>query len=323
MKVGMKLIFMGTPQFAVPSFLRLIEDGHDISAVFTQPDRPAGRGKSVKQPAVKAAALEHGLSVYQPEKIKKNEEVRSLLQSLSPDAGIVVGYGKILPQWLLDIPRLGCINVHASLLPKYRGAAPVNWAIASGERVTGVTIMQLDAGMDTGPILAQEPVEIGVDESAPELWTRLAGVGADLLSRTLGRLGRGDIRPVAQDDSQATYAPVLKKEDGLIDWGLRAGAISNRIRGFQPWPGSYTRFRGRRLIFWCARVDDSARVDAPPSTVLDVEGPGLRVACGEGTVLVIEGMQVEGRQRVTAREFVNGARIEPGVMLSDDWKPES
>src|SRR2546425_450233 len=223
----MRLIFMGTPEFAVPSLERLVLDGQQIAAVFTQPDKPAGRGKQIHEPPVKTFALGHVIPVHQPAKIKTNEEVRRVLETISPDACVVAAYGKILPEWMLAIPRLGCINVHASLLPKYRGAAPINWAIANGERETGITIMQMDVGMDTGPILSQRPTPIFEDETAPELSTRLARLGAEILSETLQRIERGEIKPTPQDDGKATHAPMLKREDGLIDWRMRAGELVN------------------------------------------------------------------------------------------------
>ncbi|MFY9557129.1 MAG: methionyl-tRNA formyltransferase [Blastocatellia bacterium] len=309
---------MGTPEFAVPSLHRLVLDGHQIPAVFTQPDKPAGRGKHLHAPAVKTYALDRGMSLYQPSKIRSNEEVRAIFEEISPDACIVAAYGKILPEWLLVIPRLGCINVHASLLPKYRGAAPVNRAIANGERETGVTIMQMDAGMDTGPMLATSAIVIGDSETAPELSARLARLGAELLSETLPRIESGAVRPIAQDDSQAAYAPLLKREEGLIDWRLKANNIANRVRGFQPWPGSYTDFRGGRLIVWRAKEASDApgdvllAGDAEPRTILSTNEAGIRIACGEGSVLLVEEVQVEGKRRVSAREFANGARLKPG-----------
>src|SRR5215216_2192654 len=233
----MKLIFMGTPEFAVPSLAQLIRDGHEIAAVFTQPDKPAGRGKILQMPPVKTFALEHGIPVHQPAKIKTNEEVRAAFDRIAPDATIVAAYGKILPEWMLAVPRFGSINVHASLLPKYRGAAPINWAIANGERETGVTIMQMDAGLDTGDMFATRTVEIGSRETAVELSARLSELGAALLSETLPLIERGEIRPTPQSDEEATYAPMLKREDGLIDWRMKAREIQNRVRAFQPWPG--------------------------------------------------------------------------------------
>jgi len=312
---------MGTPEFSVPSLERLIVDGHDVAAVFTQPDKPAGRGKHLHEPPVKVFALEHGIPVHQPAKIKSNDEVRAIFESISPDACVVVAYGKILPAWMLAIPRLGCINVHASLLPKYRGAAPINWVLANGERETGVTIMQMDVGMDTGPMLTQRSIRIGDDETAPQLSVRLAQLGADLLSETLPRVERGEIAPITQDDSEATYAPMLKREDGLIDWRMTAREIANRVRAFQPWPGTYTNFRGGRLTIWRAH-EGSPHQDtdssAEPGTILNIDESGITVVCSGSSALLIKEVQVEGKRRVSGREFANGARLKPGDHLNQE-----
>jgi methionyl-tRNA formyltransferase len=314
-----KLIFMGTPEFSVPSLERLIRDGHEVAAVFTQPDKPAGRGKHLHEPPVKAFALEQGIPVHQPAKIKSNDEVRAIFESISPDECVVVAYGKILPEWMLAIPRLGCINVHASLLPKYRGAAPINWAIANGERETGVTIMQMDAGMDTGPMLTQRSIRIGDDETAPQLSERLAQLGAELLSETLPRVERGEARLMPQDNNEASYAPMLKREDGLIDWRMSACEIANRVRAFQPWPGSFTGFRGGRLIIWQAYESPSGKdraVAAEPGTILDIDREGIMIACAASTALRVEAVQVEGKRRVSAPEFANGARLKPADRIN-------
>jgi len=315
---------MGTPEFSVPSLERLIVDGHDVAAVFTQPDKPAGRGKHLHEPPVKAFALEHGIPLHQPPKIKSNDEVRAIFESISPDACVVVAYGKILPAWMLAIPRLGCINVHASLLPKYRGAAPINWVLANGERDTGVTIMQMDVGMDTGPMLTQRLIRIGDDETAPQLSVRLAQLGADLLSETLPRVERGEIAAITQDDSEATYAPMLKRDDGLIDWRMTAREIANRVRAFQPWPGTYTQFRGARLLVW--RGHEAPTVDslkfpdlaAEPGLILNIDESGITVVCSGSSALLIEEVQVEGKRRVSAREFANGARLRPADHLNQE-----
>src|SRR6266404_480374 len=310
---------MGTPEFSVPSLERLIVDGHDVVAVFTQPDKPAGRGKHLHEPPAKTFALEHGIPVHQPAKIKSNDEVRAIFESISPDACVVVAYGKILPAWMLAIPRLGCINVHASLLPKYRGAAPINWVLANGERETGVTIMQMDVGMDTGPMLTQRSIPIGDDETALQLSVRLAQLGADLLSETLPRVERGEIAPLTQDDRDASYAPMLKRENGLIDWRMRVREIANRVRAFQPWPGTYTNFRGGRLAIWRAH-EASAHQDtdssAEPGTILNIDESGITVVCSGSSELLIEEVQVEGKRRVSAREFANGARLTPGDRIN-------
>jgi methionyl-tRNA formyltransferase len=315
-----KLIFMGTPEFSVPSLERLIADGHEVAAVFTQPDKPAGRGKHLHAPPVKTIALERGVTVHQPARIKSNEEVREIFEAISPDACVVVAYGKILPEWLLAIPRLGCINVHASLLPKYRGAAPINWVIAGGDSETGVTIMQMDAGMDTGPMLAKSAITIGDEETAPELSSQLAQLGANLLSVTLPRIARGEIKPTAQDNSEATYAPMLKREDGLINWQMTAREIADRVRAFQPWPGSYTNFRGARLTIWRAyqapRLQDA--FSAESGTILDIGESGITVVAGALSALLIQDLQIEGKRRVPARDFANGARLKPGARINPD-----
>ena len=309
---------MGTPVFSVPSLERLILDGHEIAAVFTQPDKPAGRGKHLHEPPVKTLALEHGIAVHQPSKIRNNEEVRAIFETISPDACVVVAYGKILPAWMLAIPRLGSINVHASLLPKYRGAAPINWAIANGEPETGVTIMQMDPGMDTGPMLAKRSIPIGDDETAPEVSARLSHLGAELLSETLPRVERGEVSPQMQDDSNATYAPMLKREDGLIDWRMSAREIANRVRAFQPWPGTYTNFRGGRLIVWrgdeapLSASSEASDVLSEPGTILNIGETGVTVLCSGLSTLLFEEVQIEGKRRVSARDFANGARLKPG-----------
>lgn len=310
---------MGTPEFAVPSLKRLLLDGHEIAAVFTQPDKPAGRGKHLHIPPIKSSALEHGIAVYQPARIKTNEEVRAIFETISPDACIVVAYGKILPGWLLAIPRLGCINVHASLLPKLRGAAPINWAIANGERETGITVMQMDAGMDTGPMLAKRATTIGERETAPELTARLAVLGAGLLSETLPRVERGELERVSQDSAEATYAPVLKREDGRVDWQVNAHRIANRVRAFQPWPGTYTSFSERRLMIWAARAKtETLRGDVDAGTIVSIDGDGIIVACAGRTDLLIEEIQLEGKRRVSAREFANGARLKAGDRINPE-----
>lgn len=317
----MRLIFMGTPDFAASSLARLIEDGHEIAAVFTQPDKPAGRGKRLQAPPVKELALRHGLAVHQPSKIKTNEEARRVFESVAPDVCVVAAYGKILPAWMLEAPRLGSINVHASLLPKYRGAAPINWAIARGERETGITIMRMDEGLDTGPMLTKRAVEIGPEETAEELTARLAKLGAELLSETLPLVERGEIIPEPQDDRAATYAPMLRREDGLIDWGMSAAEVAARARAFQPWPGAYTMFRGGRLIIWRAR--DCEHQGGPqvgrgePGEIRAIGKDGITVCCGGGSALLIEELQIEGKRRLSARDFANGMRLAPGDSLTD------
>ncbi|HZD94635.1 MAG TPA: methionyl-tRNA formyltransferase, partial [Candidatus Sulfotelmatobacter sp.] len=254
----MKLVFCGTPQFAVPSLERLATAGFDVQLVVTQPDRPQGRGMELTAPPVKQSALKLGLPVLQPEKIKKNEDFQAQIRALGPDAIIVVGYGRIVPPWMLELPPHGNINVHASLLPKYRGAAPIQWAIASGEKTTGITTMHLNEGLDTGDILLQHKMKIEDDDTSLTLSPRLAALGADLLVETLHGLEQKKITPVPQDHSLATLAPILTREDGLIDFNRTAQEIYNRMRGFQPWPGAYTQFRGKSLKLANARPEDMA-----------------------------------------------------------------
>jgi methionyl-tRNA formyltransferase len=308
---ALRIAFCGTPEFAVPSLRRLAERPEfSIEAVITQPDRPRGRGQHVSSSPVKEAALEIGLHVYQPETIK-SESSQDFLKRVAPDAVVIIAYGQIIPARLLTIPRLGWLNLHASLLPRYRGAAPIHWAIANGETITGLTTMQIDAGMDTGPTLLRREVEIGPDETAPELATRMSVMGAELIAESLLRFDRGEISPVPQDEKNATYAPILKKEDGRIDWGLTAQRIYDRMRGFTPWPGSYSTFREQTCHLW-GRPETSGvggTRDTPGAIVASRKQ--IQVVCGEGTCLRLESIQVEGRKKISAREFGNGARIAP------------
>jgi methionyl-tRNA formyltransferase len=304
----MKLVFLGTPAFAVPTLERTFAAGHHVIAVFTQPDRPKGRGQKNAMPPVREAALRLGLPVRQPERIRKPEVIEEL-RAMAPEAMVVVGYGQILPQAILDIPPRGVINVHASLLPKYRGAAPVQWAIARGETRTGVTTMRINAGLDTGDMLLKWETEIGKEETAVELGERLAVVGAELLETTLERLA--GITPQPQDDARASYAPILKKEDGHVDWSMHSREILNRIRGFTPWPGCYGFLRGARLHVWKARP---AHLDLPPGA-LRAEHRRLYAGCGGGSIEVLE-VQLEGKKRMDAASFLNGFSIETGEVLA-------
>ncbi len=321
----MRLIFMGTPAFAVPTLEACLEAGHEVAAVFTQPDRPKGRGGELAQSPVKQCALAHSLPIQQPPRVRHPEVVEQI-RSLAPRAIVVVGYGQIIPQSIIDIPPLGILNVHASLLPYYRGAAPIQWAVANGEIETGVTIMRIDAGLDTGDILLKESTLIGRDELAPVLSSRLAAIGASLLIEALRGLDAGTITPVPQDHSIATLAPILKKEDGRIDWSLPAQTIYNRLRGFTPWPGASTTFRGQHLYIQSARLAaaPTATATVAPSTL----APGtllpavparnhLSVACGSGTTLEILELQLEGRKRVNAAAFLNGQRLHDNERLGD------
>jgi methionyl-tRNA formyltransferase len=308
----MKLVFCGTPQFAVPSLEKLVAAGFDVKLVVTQPDRPQGRGMELAAPPVKQTAMKFGLPVIQPEKIKTNEPFKNQLSGIALDAIIVVGYGRIIPPWMLQLPRFGNINVHGSLLPKYRGAAPVQWAIANGDIVTGVTTMRLDEGLDTGDILLQREIPISVEDTAVTVAPRLAALGADLLIETLHGLEQGSITPVKQDNARATLAPILKKEDGLVDFNKTATEIFNRLRGFQPWPGAYTLFRGKTLKIVAARP---AQAEDVRPRELRVSGDKLLVGCGTGTVLELIQIQPEGKKAITAREFINGYRPTQGERL--------
>jgi methionyl-tRNA formyltransferase len=300
--MALKTVFMGTPPFAVAALEALARE-HSVLAVYTQPDRPAGRGRETAMPAVKRAALALGIPVRQPVRVREPGVLREL-RGDAPDAIIVVGYGQIIPQNIIDLPRLGVINVHASLLPRYRGAAPVQWAIAEGETKTGVTTMQIDAGLDTGGLLLSWETEIGPDERAPQLSGRLAAAGAKLLLETLAGLEAGTITPRPQDDSLATLAPVLKKEDGRIDWNWPASKVYNRLRGFDPWPGGWTTFRGQTLHIRGARP---AAEHLPPGAILR-RGKQVFAGCGEGSLELLE-VQMEGRKRVCAIDFINGVRL--------------
>ncbi len=308
----MRIVFCGTPEFAVPSLARLLhEPGIQIEAVVTQPDRPRGRGLEVSTSPVKEFALASGLYVYQPEKAR-SDSAYDFFRRVVPDTVVIIAYGQIIPQRLIEIPRFGWINLHASLLPKYRGAAPIHWAIIRGEMRTGLTTMQIDAGLDTGPILLQREMEIGPDETAPELAARMAEEGAALIADTLGKFERGEIIPRPQDHSQASVAPMLKKKDGRIDWRWPAPAIYNRIRGLAPWPGAFTSFREQLCHVWGRPAMPPAGAGEALPGALFAWNDKLVVACGEKTWLGVEAVQLEGRKRITAGEFLSGARLRPG-----------
>jgi len=306
----MRLIFCGTPQFAVPTLRHLLaQSDFEITAVITQPDRPRGRGNEVSFSPVKQTALDANIPVHQPEKIR-TPEAQQLLESLAPDAIVIIAYGQIIPARLLPIPGLGWINLHASLLPQYRGAAPINWAIVNGESKTGLTTMRIDAGMDTGEMLLQSETAIGPTETTPELAQRMSEIGGELMAKTLRGLAAGSVTPQPQDHSAATLAPLLKKELGRIQWSLSAEQIYNRMRGFAPWPGAYTAFRGQTCHLWGQPVSKE-KTDASPETLLEQSGE-WRIACGDATVLRLQHVQLEGRRRISAAEFANGARLKPG-----------
>jgi methionyl-tRNA formyltransferase len=315
----MRLVFCGTPQFAVPSLKHLLaQPESEILSVYTQPDRPRGRDQEVSFSPVKEVAMAAGIAVMQPEKVRA-PEVETHLASLEPDAIVIIAYGQIIPKRLLSIPRLGWINLHASLLPKYRGAAPIHWAIANGETVTGNTTMRIDAGMDTGEMLLQEEMRIGPDETLPELSARLAEAGAPLMTETLRRLDTGDLAGRAQDHAQATLAPMLKREDGLIEWSRMAVEIYNRMRGFAPWPGAYTEFRGQTCHLWGKPSTEGKPVpnkqaEATPGA-LHLGKDVFRVVCGGGSLLEVSSVKQEGRKQISAAEFMRGARLQPGELF--------
>jgi methionyl-tRNA formyltransferase len=304
----MRILFCGTPHFAVPTFIHLLaQPDIEIAAVITQPDRPRGRGGQISASPVKEAAIAADIPVHQPEKTR-SPEARDLLNKLAPDCIVIIAYGQIIPASLLTIPKRGWINLHASLLPKYRGAAPINWAIANGETETGLTTMRIDAGMDTGDMLLQEKIDIAPEETAPELTKSLAEAGAPLMLETLRGLANGKIAPRPQNNEEATYAPLLKKEDGRIDWNRPAQEIYNRMRGFSPWPGAYTTFRGQTCHLWAEPFSLSTLTGGAPGTIFR-EDTQILIACGHATLLRLLSVKVEGRKQVSAVEFANGARL--------------
>ena len=305
----MRIVFMGTPEAAVPTLRRLLDDSHEVVAVWTQPDRPAGRGNKLAAPPVKVLAQLFGLKIYQPEKIR-TDEAKSLFASHNADLAVVVAYGRILPTEFLVAPKRGCLNVHFSLLPLYRGAAPVNWAIMNGEAKTGVTTMFIEEELDSGPILLQRETQMGERETAPELMARLAETGADLLGQTLTQLD--EITPRPQRDRDATFAPMLRKEDGVIDWSKDAFTIERMIRGLQPWPNAYAKYKGHRLILWRAQAATGQESKGLPGAVLAAEANDLLVKCGGETVLRLLEVQPEAKRRMDVRDFLNGTHLKAG-----------
>jgi methionyl-tRNA formyltransferase len=311
----MRIVFMGTPQAAVPTLEKILSDGHEVAAVYTQPDRPSGRGNKIAFSPVKQLALDKALTVVQPIKIK-TEEALNEFRSFNADVAVVVAYGRILPKTFLGAFPHGAVNVHFSLLPKYRGAAPVNWAIVNGEAETGITTMNMDVGLDTGDILLQYKTKIGEDENSVDLMSRLAVEGAELLSVTLRDLAT--ISPEKQNDSLATHAPLMSKDDGHFQWMMTAEEISRRVRGFQPFPTTYTKINDKKLTLWkVAPVE--AEVSVEPGTVLTAHGDDLVIACGRLTAIRISEIQLEGKRRMSVRDFLNGIRIEEGKSLSDQF----
>jgi methionyl-tRNA formyltransferase len=310
--VELKLVFCGTPEFAVPTLEAVIAAGYDVRLAVTQPDRAAGRGMDMHAPPVKRAALARGIPITQPEKIKNNAELRERLEKVRPDAILVVAYGRIIPRWMLDLPPLGCINLHGSLLPKYRGAAPIQWAIANGERETGVTTMRIDEGLDTGPMLLAEKLWIPPEETAVDLYESLAEIGARVMVKTLHGLECGTMTPVEQNHAEATLAPILKREDGLIDFMRTAQQIYDRWRGFQPWPGAHTTLRGKKLIVHRMAI---ARFDGVEAGILRVVNEQMVVGCGDGCAVIFDEVQMEGKRRMSAAEFLRGFQLRSGERL--------
>ncbi len=311
----MKLVFCGTPRFAVPTLQALKAAGHDIPLVVTQPDRPVGRAQELTAPPVKKLAVEAGIPITQPDKIRNNAEFRTQLESIAPDAIIVVAYGRIIPAWMLTLPRYGCINLHASLLPKYRGAAPIQWAVAMGETITGNTTMLLEEGLDTGPILLQQSMAIGPEKTAADLFEELATGGAPLMVETLAGLESGTIVPQPQDHARATLAPILQREDGRMDFAARTAAeLKNRWRGFQPWPGAFTSLKGKNLIVHRMDVPNvsvgAGSESAVPGQIV-ARNAHLFVACAKSTWLELLEVQIEGKKRMPASEFLRGLPLTP------------
>jgi methionyl-tRNA formyltransferase len=305
---GQRVIFMGTPEFACPTLQILIDRGEDVVAVLTQPDRPKGRGQKLMAPPVKELALKYGIPVHQPPKVR-DPDIIGVLRDLRPDVIVVVAFGQILPKALLEIPPHGCINVHASLLPRYRGAAPLNWCIVNGERETGVTTMQMDVGLDTGPMLLKRSTAIGENEYIVSLHARMSIMGAELLSETLDGLAAGIIVPQEQDDTQSCYAPMLKKEDGLVNWCRAAGEIHNQVRGLVVWPGAYTFLDGQVLKIYRSTIGTGSGL---PGLVLRADKKGIEVACLTGS-LIVEEMQLAGKKRLDAASFLSGYAVAEGT----------
>jgi methionyl-tRNA formyltransferase len=311
----MRVVFMGTPEFAVPSLKTLLAGGCDVCAVVTQPDRPAGRGRRVQSSPVKLLAEAGGVPVYQPEKVRDPRH-HEFFESCMSDFLVVVAFGQILPAWLLELPKVAAVNVHASLLPRYRGAAPINWAIMNGETTSGVTTMLMEERLDSGPILLQKVLPIPPEMTAGQLAERLAREGADLLMPTLEALRDGTLHGTIQDESRASYAPRITKEMAPVAWKQAAVQVHNLIRALNPWPLAHTEFRGQKLQLFSSRADTgAARSDGKPGCYLGSTREGMRIQCGDGAVLELLEVQLAGKGRVSGRDFANGARLKPGDIL--------
>jgi len=309
----LKIVFMGTPEFAIPSLDMLLKEGYDVAAVVTQPDKPKGRGNKMSPPPVKEYAMEHGIEVLQPEKVKTEEFVEKI-KAINPDLLVTAAYGKILPKSVLDIPKHGCINVHGSLLPKYRGAAPIQWSIINGEKVTGITTMYTDVGMDTGDMLVKAEIEITEDMTAGELHDKLSVLGAEVLKETLKRLENGTLERIPQNDEEATYAPMMTKETGCIDWSKSSREIHNLVRGTNPWPGAYTFYNDKKMKIWMTSVISDEEHDSKAGTILKVSKDGIVVACGLGKLNIKE-IQFENARKMSVEEYICGHKIDEGELL--------
>jgi methionyl-tRNA formyltransferase len=309
----MRIVYMGTPDFAVAALERILQDGHEVSAVFTQPDKPQGRKMTLTPPAVKVRAMEAGIPVYQPESFRDESQLE-LLQQLNPEVIVVAAYGKLLPKYVLDFPKYGCINIHGSLLPKYRGAAPIQWAVINGEKTAGVTTMQMDVGLDTGDMLLKAETEVGENETAGELFDRLAVMGADLISETLRRLPAG-IPATPQDESQSNYASMLKKDMAVIDWNKSAQEIHNLVRGLNPWPIALTTLGEKRLKIFETRMTEKTSDKMPGEVILSDPKKGLEICCGDGAVLSVTEVQLVGKKRMGACDYLRGHAITEGTIL--------
>jgi methionyl-tRNA formyltransferase len=319
----MRLVFMGSGDFALPSLEALLDSRHEVAALFTQPDKPAGRGHKLRLPPTKQLALDRGIAVHQPHRVKSEESV-AVVRNLSPECIVVVAYGQIIPRSILSIPQRGIVNLHGSLLPRYRGAAPIQWAIARGETETGVTTMLMDEGLDTGPILLQKPYPIASDDTGASLLRKLAPLGAELLLSTLLLLQNGSLVPIPQDDSKASLAPRIKKEDALIDWRWEARGIHDRVRAFDPWPVAYVEIEGGPLKVWKTRIEPAplpVESSARPGEILSVDASAVWIACGGSTRIGLEEVQASGKSRMRAVEFVRGRRLSPGDVLEPGIAP--
>lgn len=317
----MRIVFMGTPDFAVPSLEALLQSDDTVVGVVTQPDRPKGRGQTLTPSAIKVSAQQHGIPILQPEKMK-DPVFLDALRAWQPDLIAVTAFGRILPKVIVELPPRGCVNVHGSLLPKYRGAAPIQWAVINGERETGITTMLMDEGMDTGAMLLQERVPITPEETAGSLADTLAPVGGALLAETIRQLKAGSLVPQPQDHAKATMAPILKKEDGLIDWRLPATGIANRVRGLSPWPGAYTYAGQDRWLLWRASATDVSSIHAPPGTIVAVRTDALLAATGDRLLAITE-VQPANSRRMTAMQFLAGHASPVGTRLSSPVQADS